>query len=412
MNILPVLFSTILAIHVYRRNRVDLAFFISMMFVVSSSFALVLLNTPNGDFLEDYQTFRISLVPTVLFCLCNYICVYPVFKYNTNKARIVQVELNAKFYKYLNFILLAYTFAFILLIVLFSDQYIQRLVISNMNEIRNSYYAKDDSLMSSFSLYKKLLGYYALALSSGGYFLIVIFYYLLSFGKNSKLYTYLFLIYSMLPILGGILNMDRSNSFYWILTVCMGYFIFKPYMSPSNSKFLRRVLVIFGGVILLYFASVTIARFGDTDWGAQNALFDYIGQPYPNLCNEWNCVNIQGFDFSTLFPLLNILPGYVADIKEYNPLDISTNGFPTFIGHIVRSLGHFWGVVCSIFLFFFINNNVKKMNRTMKFGDFMLLFVLFMLPETGLISYFFNHEWRFVLAFAFIYLSKKIALQK
>ena len=276
-----------------------------------------------------------------------------------------------------------------------------------MKELRQFDSLREETIMDGLGFVEKILGYFSIAVCSTGYFLIVYFYFYLAFSKKMKKKYLLLLLLSTSPILLGILNTDRSNAFYWVLLVCMGYFIFKPYINDDRLAYLRKVLGILFFLVALYFTVVSITRFSESDWGATDALVDYIGQPYLIFCNEWNYLIIKGFSLNDILPFLKLIPWYVPEHQIINNANFSANGFPTYVGTIMRTMGRTCAIIMPILLFV-ISKKIASKITILNVKEFMVLFVLFLIPQTGIISFFFNNEWRFLGAFFYIYVTKKM----
>lgn len=401
--IIPLLFSLLFAILAYRKNGFDLSFFLSVVYLVSSLCAIILHSDTHHRYFEDYNKFEISFVPTILYTTFMFFSIYPMYIYNSNKSRIIRTFVNLS---YLNRILILYTLAFLIEILFWGSTIPDRLVLSNMKEYRDLSHS-DETIMEGFSLPQKIIGYLAIGLGGGGFTLILFFYFCLAFSNKSKWYISFILLLSLLPVFNGLLSMDRSNSFYWILLFCLGFFLFKPYLKPKNKKTLYKLSFLALGILLIYFISVSIARFDDDDSGTLNALIDYAGQPYLIFCNEWNSLSIEGFSFSDIFPVLKLLP-YKSTVHIINPRQISINGFHTYAGFFIYSFGHIGAVLIPIILFFIIFRFSKIRYSYLDIKKFTVLFLVYAIPMTGVISYFYGTEWRFIFAFVFIYWANKL----
>lgn len=405
MYLLPLFFALFMAIRTYNRNGMDLSFFVSNIYFISSICACVLLTDNGTYYLEDYSKFKITIVPTILYVIFMFLSIYPLYVFNTNRKRTIKATLNSN---YLNIVVAVYVVVVVLMIVLFGSTIPERLVLSNMKEFRSMNYIEDTSLISDFSFGKKVIALLAIGLSTGASALLVLFFYCLAFTNKSRLFLIFLLFLSMLPIFNGILNMDRSNTFYWILLFIMGFFLFKPYLPIEKKLFIYKMAFGVIGILVLYFMAVSIARFTDSDSGTANALLDYIGQPYLNFCNEWNCLEIEGISFVDLFPVFKLFPSLVSEIKIINPDDISTNGFHTLPGSFIYTLGHV-GVVVMPFVFFaLIYSFSRRKTSVLNIRKFMILFIVFTIPQTSIISYYYANEWRFIDVFVFIYIASRL----
>ncbi len=408
MYYIPLVVSCLMAIKSYKKNGIDLSFFVSFIYIISSFCAIILIKDEKQLFLEDYRHFEISFFPTFLYVIFIFLSVYPLYKFNTNKIRKINKTIDVN---YLDKLLLCYIIAFIITIVLFGSTIPERLVLSNMKEFRDISHT-DDTIMAGLPFTTKILAYLALGLGSGGFALIVFFYFCLAFTNKSKWYLVIILLLSMLPVFNGILAMDRSNAFYWGLLFCLGLFLFKPYLTRNKKRFLIKSSFITLAVLLVYFIAVSIARFDESDAGTLNTIVDYAGQPYLNFCNEWNCLSINEYSFADVFPVLKLVTSYNSADVIINPKHIPINGFHTYAGFFMFSFGHFGVVFFPLLLFVIVNHFSRKGYFYMDVKSFTVLFLIFAIPQTGVISYFYGTEWRFIYAFFFVYWSSRMSIFK
>lgn len=404
MCYIPLVISFLMAYFCYKKNGVDLSFFVSFIYIISSFCAIILIEDEQQVFLEDYRHFEISFTPTLLYILIIILSVYPLYKFNTNKIRKINKTIDTG---YLDKLLFCYIIAFIITIVLFGNTIPERLVLSNMKEYRDISHS-DDTIMVGLPFTTKILAYLALGLGSGGFALIVYFYFCLAFTNKSKLYLVIILLLSMLPVFNGILAMDRSNAFYWGLLLCLGFFLFKPYLTRNKKRFLIKSSFITLAILAVYFIAVSIARFDESDAGTFNTIVDYAGQPYLNFCNEWNCLSIKEYSFVDVFPVLKLLTSYDSTDFIINPKQIPINGFHTYAGYFMFSFGHFGVVFFPLLIFVIVIFFSRKRVVYMDVKSFTVLFLIFAIPQTGVISYFYGTEWRFIYAFFFVYWSSKM----
>ena len=131
MCYIPLVISFLMAYFCYKKNGVDLSFFVSFIYIISSFCAIILIEDEQQVFLEDYRHFEISFTPTLLYILIIILSVYPLYKFNTNKIRKINKTIDTG---YLDKLLFCYIIAFIITIVLFGNTIPERLVLSNMKE--------------------------------------------------------------------------------------------------------------------------------------------------------------------------------------------------------------------------------------------------------------------------------------
>lgn len=372
--------------------------FIIFMYVVTSFFAIVLYYTPAEATLDDYSTFSIGLIPTFLYCVLISLCAYPYYILNTNEKKVF---IRIKNVRYFNLITYFYIAIFFILLFLFYNDIFEGILKSNFADLRED--AENDDLQNSLTrLSNPLLRYIGFIAASIGYcggFMIPFFFYSICFTKNSSLHNILILTSTLSSIVMGIIAVDRSCVVLWTLMFALSYFLFKPYLNKRNSSLIKKVIIGVGGVLGLYFVSMTISRFYLTDMGAGGSVVSYIGQPFLNYTNVWE--NIEVSDVSTRY----IFPAYNRFVLGTDPDNhvlinktshyVRTNGFSTFLGMMYLSMGKILSIIVPLFIALFTYGRINKIKRRniITFKDFMYIFFMGIIILYGCIAYYYySHE--------------------
>lgn len=411
MVFFPLIFFLFLLYFIYKHNGVDMSFCMISIYAFSSLLSIFLYYDSKQNFTFNYSIIETSIVPTLLYCILVWLSVYPFYKFNSNKKRNLRVKVNEKLFSLVTYV---YVAMFFVILILFYDQIGIRLVMSNMNNIRHEYYNGDFSITEGMSYSTQLVAYMAIFLAGCSYFMLILFFFSLSALRRSKSFNILLLISTTTSVISGILNMDRSSTVYYLMLVLLGYFLFKPYIRRENRKFLYGAGFIFLGFALVYFAAVTIARFGDSNSGTSGGLIDYAGQSYLNYCYIWDNLWYDQVYWGKIFPITNLLTGFVGSFKDfamtmYQRTNIDVNVFFSSSGFFLVHIGHLAAVLAPLIIFF-ISMRVVKSNSSNTIGlkNFILIFAFAIIPQCGLITYFYTSVPRVLNLIVFLCLSRII----
>lgn len=414
MVFFPVVFFISLLFIIYKKRGVDVSFFMTLIYAVSSVFAVVLRHSTNSEYLVDYNLMDVGLLPTLIYCILLGLTILPFYRFNSNKVRNVIIISNTNF---LNVVLFIYIVTLAAFFILFGNQLIQRVFLSGMADMRNLYYMGElDSILSSLSGLWKYIGFIVITISGSAYFLIPIFFYSVCFLNRSKLYNSLIFISTLSPIVVGAVNLDRSSTFYWALLMGLGFFMFRPYIVGKTKKFIRRIAIVFGVTLATYFLAVSIARFGDAGSSDTIAgLIDYIGQPYLNFCHIWKNLWVNSSFLGSIFPTISFLFGGETSLVEYNNGILASTGldlnvFFSYIGLFLICLGHIAAIIIPVCIIVIINSVINKYNKynTITISIFIVVYMLAIIPQCGCISYFYTSVPRTCGFVFFILLAQKL----
>src|SRR5690606_13151879 len=128
------------------------------------------------------------------------------------------------------------------------------------------------------------------------------YFYSICFLKNSKRFNFMILLSSLTIIIIGIVGVDRSKTVYWMITYGFMLIFFRRYMTKSIKSTIKKVSLIFLGLILFYFIYVTISRFGENDSGTQDGVISYAGQSFINFCFFFDNIEYPRQSLQKVFP--------------------------------------------------------------------------------------------------------------
>lgn len=413
MIFLPFIFFAYLLFQIIRKNGFDVSACMTSIYMVSS-FASIVLSYQDHDYSYDnYSTIEITLLPTLIYCSTIGLCIYPFYKYNSNRRREFSPMRNAKLF---DLITCAYIFVFFLLIIMFRTDLIFRFFYGNLDELRKmAYEGYLPNVVESYSGIVRFGATIFTILGEGAYFMILFFFYSICFLNKGKFFNILILISSLSPILMGFLDIDRSRTVFWILLFALAFCLFRPYIRESQKAFLKTTLFVIGGLAVCYLILVTVSRFGERDEGASGGVLVYLGQPFINFCKIWDNVWIDRFFTQRFLPVTTYFlgggnGGNTVDFidKIFSATGVHVNVFFSFVGFFLVDMGHL--AACVIPLVFLgistrhVNRYIKR--RVVSLSSFIVLFALGIVIQCGIITYFYTSIPRVVAFWIFIFLSK------
>ena len=169
--------------------------------------------------------------------------------------------------------------SFLLLLVFYYKDLIFRYTFGDILQLREM--VNNEELITaqnSFSGIKKLISIIVGIVGESSYLMILFFLYSITFFDRSKVFNALILTGSLSVIIIGVLGIDRSKTFYYIVIFYFLIVFFKPHFQKKQKKILKKNLIIFGSLLIFYFLTITIARFGERDSGSIGGVINYAGQ--------------------------------------------------------------------------------------------------------------------------------------
>ena len=407
MIIIPFLFFLGLFVFIIKRNGFDVSACITMMYVITTFFSVILGNYDYQFPYENYSEIEIGIIPTIVFCFTIGICIYPFYKYNSNKKRSLLI-ISQDGIKLLNFIVYSYFISFILLFAIFWEDLLFRFLFGNMSELRNLQYEGElPNVLDTKTGIIRVVGGLLTIVGDGAYFMIPCFFYSVCALKKKTIYNLMIILSSLSPVLLGIINIDRSKTSFWIMLFVLSFFLFIQYIVTKV-----------GGLLLLYLTVVTVSRFGERDSGTSGGLLVYLGQPFINFCKIWDNIDSNHFFTSRVLPLVtfalygnsgtNEVVDYIMSSASRTGLHL--NVFFTFVGMFLVDLGHIACILIPVFLSVVITNLLRSIRNSnyLTFPSIMLIFAFATILQCGIIIYFYTTVPRALAFWFFIIMSKRL----
>ena len=223
MVFVPLLFFLIVFFSIIKRNGFDLSACITLMYVIISFFSAILGNYDHMFPYGNYSQVEIGVIPTFVYCFTIGIGIYPFYRMNSNKPRTLKIIKNTR---YLDILVYGYLFVLVFLVAVFWQDILFRMLFGDMGELRQmAYEGLLPNAMDTKGGIIRVVGGLFTIIGDGAYFLIPCFFYSLCALKKSQLYNFSILLGSVIPVLLGFIDIDRSKTTFWILLFIMSFFM-------------------------------------------------------------------------------------------------------------------------------------------------------------------------------------------
>lgn len=412
MIFFPFLFFLLLFFKTLKSNGVDVGFCMLFMYVVTSLFGIILGFTDYQFEYENYSTIDINIIPSLVYCFMIGLCIKPFIRFNSNSHYKLSIIKNVRLFKS---IVILYIIIFFSLLLVYSTTIVFIIAFGDFGALRQMTYEglfidPIYGLSGPLRIYSSLCS----IIGEGGYFMIVFFFYSVCALKEKLSFNLLILLSSLSPVLMGFVNIDRSKMAYWFLLFVLSYVLFRPHIVTKRQKrLIKNIAIIFLGLIILYMAVITIARFGERESGATGGLLVYLGQPFINFCNIWDNLWGQGIVINRVFPITHfIFGGTQIDIDYVNSLfakyGVHTNVFTSFLGVFLIDFGH----VAAVFFPIIISKVTTTLLRpyfkssVLTLHSAIIVIGLGTIVQCGIIAYYYETVGRVFTLLLFIYISK------
>lgn len=416
MVFIPLIFFSVVLFAIVKRNGFDLSACITLMYVIISIFSAILGNYNYQFPYGNYSQVEIGVLPTFFYCFSIGLCIYPFYKFNSNKQRKLVILKNTQF---LDILVYGYLFVLLFLVAVFWQDILFRIAFGDMDELRRMQYAGMlPNALDAKGGVARTIGGLCTIIGDGAYFLIPCFFYSLCALKKNKFYNFCILLGSVTPVLLGFIIIDRSKTAFWILLFVMSFFMFRPYIvSKEQKRFFKRVTFVVVGIMVFYLAMVTISRFGERDEGSSGGLLVYLGQPFINYCDIWENLNVDRFFLSRVMSLVTFMLYGSAGTMEVEDFIINSadrtgvhlNVFHTFVGTFLVDMGRIAAVIVPIFLFIVMNKIFGRYQKISKISlsTMIIVFAFGAILQCGIIVYFYTTVPRALAFWFFIWYSSR-----
>lgn len=408
MEYIPVVFFSVFFFVVLRKKGFDACAFVTLLYVITSVFSLIMFRMHLVE--EKYS--HPSLIATLSYCVLLFISIYPLYRIDFRHISLQVTTRTEKIVKVLTF----FFFCNLILFLFLKIEAIYQIIVSGDFLILRQDFMSDD--VGHATGFKGVLFILTNIVSSISFVMIFIFFISITYFKNKWWFNLIAFLGSLPQVLSGILTINRSNIFYYIIMFALCYVIFKKRVSTRVKVRLFLPVGITFAAMLLFFSSVTISRFEDTSTSygsANNSLISYAGMPYSNYCYFFDHYNNPDW-MSTryLFPVTNfIFNGYRAGIEREQEMSTKTGfncvAFMTFLGSFIMDSNRVTQLIfLAIYLFLFRLCRSHIHTHYISFKWFLLVFLLAIIPAIGCLSYYYNNPFSSMALYTLLFYISRI----
>ena len=191
---------------------------------------------------------------------------------------------------------------------------------------------------------------------------ILLFFYSLSFRKDSRSFLFLLIFTSSSRIFHSLTYMGRDGILFWILSFIFSFLIFKPYLPDKSKRMVKWIAIVIGSFAFLLLGAISISRFSESDSGTLLSLVNYFGQPMNNFGMLFDRVH-EYEGTKSIFPLLfgekgvggaEAIEAAESFMIKYG---IASNAFYSFVGNFYLAWGPFLILLLAIGYSFWMCKN-------------------------------------------------------
>jgi hypothetical protein len=299
---------------------------------------------------------------------------------------------------------------FVVILLISYKDLIFRFTYASFVDLRSDVYADDlSNIFTNSSGYTRYIANIFAVFSAGSYIMILFFFQSVCFMRKSYFFNIIILLSSLSVILLSILNIDRSTTFYWILIFYLVFVFYKPFIIGKQVKFIRNVIFIFGGLLMVYFISVSISRFSEFNGGTNGGIISYSGQPFINFCNFFDNFTTPKVSFHRIFPLTYYILQLTPDNWDqfvYSKTGTVIGVFFSSVGLLIVDAGIVYDIIFWVLFYIFVSFFLRRKYQNFISFDKLIIFFLFaIIPQVGAIAYFYTQFGRTIFLIQFLILS-------
>lgn len=395
MILIPFIYFTALFIYLRKKHDgIDVSAFLSLLYAFMSFFAIIIEIRGIYDINGVCERTPITFGAVFSYCALLTLSIVPFSRLRSTTLKNITIT-KTMLYDVVSWgLILTFILTFFMLC---SDLY--TVLKSDLSEVRSLVYGDDEG--NHVSGLKWWLMLPSTLFSQFSPIAILFFYINVSQSRKSNLFNYMLLASSITPILSAILIAGRTQIIYWLLSYLLCFFLFRNQMNAEQRRIVVRPFLVFAGAFVLFFASVTLARFTsntlDSDTNTLNSVIAYTGQAFINYNNFFNHYICHQISFNRIMPVSHyfvIDPGWT--LKNYRAQIMSQTGmnigvFYTFLGDLMVDLSKV-GMTIFVLLFAGISTFLSRQEEDNSIPIYRMLLVqlLILIPLQGLFYYSFH----------------------
>lgn len=208
---------------------------------------------------------------------------------------------------------------------------------------------------------------------------VFIFFYFLT-QKEKKRWLIISLFFAMaIGILLPIMQGSRSNVILALLTIIVGYMLFRQYIEKKLNRLIQIVGISFVIVISLPVVAITVSRF-DNLVGSIGGFFNwYVGQGslyFNNFALDAGGTRNGDRTFNLVKRIIDsdTPKNYVERREKYHNLNVDDDIFTTFVGDFVIDFGPYFAVVIFLVFNLYVIYQIRPRDGTLRLHQVFLLF--------------------------------------
>lgn len=397
MIAIPFIYFLVLFAYLVRQHKgVDISAYMVLLYAFSALFSIVIDALKLYDGSGVCSEAPITFGATLSYCALLTLSIIPFGRVHSTTLQQVNIT-KPQLFDIVSWVFI-FTF-FLTFAMLGSDIYTA--LTSDLSEIRKMVYAGEEGNSGSITGIKWWLMLPNTLFSQFSPIAILFFYINISQNRKSTFFNYVLLLSSITPILSAILIAGRSQIIYWILSYGFCFCLFYKQMNPQQRKLVLRPFLLIAGVMVLFFATVTIARFTthrlDSGINTFNSVVAYVGQPFLNYNYFYNNYTCHQLTFNRILPVSHY---FVLDpnwtLGDYRALIMSQTGmnigiFYTFLGDLMVDLNKS-GMLIFVLLFAITSTSLSRQenDNTIPIYRMLLIQLLALIPLQGIFYYSFH----------------------
>ena len=383
----PFIYFSILFLFFYKKRGFDACTFITSLYVITS-FCAVLMDVLD---LIPIERSSPSIFAVLVYCLLLTFIILPVSKFDSGSLRNIVV----RHPRAVNCLVIFFFSYFLFKLIFYSPDIAFKIAYGDWEQLRKMQLNDGMFTIVQFSGIMKYIDLMFAVFGSISFVMFPIFFVSICFQKKSWIYSLMCFFSSTTVIMDGIIGIDRSQSFRWLLFLALNMVIFWKHISKKAKRVIAPVI---GGVIVvvfIYLTSITVSRFENSNDGINNNLVSYAGQSPITFCYLFDHFdNREGISTKYLFPATHywVFKDYFGNVTRQEELTaksgIECGAFYSVLGTFLldaNQIGPFLFVILYLIVASACLRGVHKGNMTL--WTFMVNYLLMLIPTFGIIAY-------------------------